>query len=119
MGFERVWVIKGYRMNKKLFWKEGELSEKESESYGGKGESWKWNNNVGRRESAEKMDRIFWAIAKCWWEKRAEISRLDMEVRGSWMVPDSTEVRVKEVWDAIKRMNSGMSTEMDVVKVDI
>ena len=39
------------------------------------------------------------------------------EVRGSRRVPDSTDVRVEEVQEAIKIMNSGKSPGMDGVKV--
>ena len=42
-----------------------------------------------------------------------------MEVRESRRAPVSTDVRVKEVHDAIKRMNSGMSYGMDGIKVEL
>ena len=52
-------------------------------------------------------------------EREAEISTLRMEVRGSRRMPDSTEMRVEEVRDAIKRMNSETSTGKDGVKVEM
>ena len=40
-------------------------------------------------------------------------------MKGSKRVPDSTDARVREVQDAIKRMNSGRSPGMDGVKLKI
>ena len=40
-------------------------------------------------------------------------------MRGSRRVPDSTEARVEEMREAIKRMNSGKSPDVDGIKVDM
>ena len=50
-------------------------------------------------------------------EERLRLWTLGLKVRGSRTVPDSAEVRAKEVRDAIERINCGKSLGMDGVKV--
>ena len=54
-----------------------------------------------------------------WWKMRGWNIDMVMEVRGYIKVRDSTEVRVEEVWDAIKRIISVKSPSMDGVKVEM